>query len=157
MFGFNDYPLNHFLEVLRSRYREGNKDVDFLPFYYNCDFLPIAANATVPVTNSTDQDADFIVFCTMQAAHEDGTVNHVQFPNMTVLITSQVAGRQIQDRATALINVFGRGQRPFPWPRPWVIPAKSSWTTLVSNLHPATDVSLRLTYGGVKAIPIPLR
>lgn len=157
MFRIHDYPLHHFFEELRAKYREHGQDVEFLPFYYNAPFLALVATGTANFTNTTDHDADFIVTQGMQTTFQAGTDTFFQFPNMTVRITADVGGRRLQDRETALVNIFGRGQRAYHWPRPWIIPAKSSWTTTLTNLSAVTNFDTRLTYAGAKAVPRPLR
>ena len=81
----------------------------------------------------------------------------VPFPDVLVQIRHDATGRDMQDRPTHLLNIFGRAQRPFPMIRPFIIDPKSSWTTTVSNLEAATDFELRLTFWGVKAYLTPLQ
>lgn len=156
MFRFHDYPILHFLEGLRAEYRKDGREVEFLPFAYNADFIPINASSSGNVVSSTDHDSDFVIMATMQAAFTTAGV-FTRSPQCTVRITHDVSGRRFEDRDTALINVFGKGERPFWWARPVVVKARSSWTTTINNLDAANAFNLRLTYWGAKAVSTPSR
>lgn len=157
MFRSHDYPINHFLEKLRQEYRRKGSDVEFLPFTYNADFLPLAASATANVVSTTDHDSDFIIMQSMQATFTSPAGVFTKNPNILVRITHDVSGRRFEDRDTALTNTFGHGERPFPWMRPAFIPAKSSFTTTLSNQDAGNAFTVRLSYWGVKAVPIAFK
>jgi hypothetical protein len=157
MFQTHEYPINAYLEVLRADYRRQGCEVEFLPFYYNAEFVPVNAATTANAVNTCDNDADFAIYQTMHTAVNAAGGAFVSAPNITVRITYDVSGRRLEDRDSHLLNIFGRGQRPFWWPRPLMIRAKGSWTTTVNNLDPAVNFNLRLTYGGVKVYKLPPR
>lgn len=157
MFQQHDYPINAFLETIKANYlREGN-EIEFLPFFYNAEFLPVAASGTGNFVNTADHDADFALFQTMQAAYNSASGAYVPAPNVTIRLTYDVSGRRLEDRDTHLLCIAGRGQRPYIWPRPLIIRAKGSWTTTVSNLDTAVGINLRIAYGGVKIFKLPPR
>lgn len=153
MFRMHDYPISNFLETMRAEYRKGGRDVEFLPFGYNADFLPLAASGTANVVNATDHDADFVIIETMQSTWTSPGGAFTGAPLITVRITYDVSGRRFEDRDSALVNLFGRGGFPHQWPRPMVIKAKASFTTTLTNQDAANAYTVRLTYWGVKAIP----
>ena len=157
MFRAHEWPINAYLETTRAEYRAAGKDVEFLPFYYNAEFVPLNISVTTNVVNTCDHDSDFIIFQSMQTCFNVATGAIIASPNCLVRITQEVGGRRLEDRDTHLINIFGRAQRPFLWPRPLRVPAKSSWTTTVTSLDAANNLNLRLTYGGVKAVPLVMR
>lgn len=153
MFRPAEYPITNFTETLRAEYRKAGRDVEFLCFGYNADFLPVAASSTGNFVNTTDHDSDFVIFGGMQTSFTSPGNAFVPVPIATVRITLDVSGRALQDRDSALGNWFGKGGFPCYWPRPQIVPAKSSWTTTITNQDPANAMTIRLTYWGVKAIP----
>ena len=156
MYQIHEYPINAYLEVLRADYKRQGSQVEFWPFYYNAEFLNLALSSSGNAVNTADQDSDFAIFMTMQTAFTTAGV-FTSGPNCTVRIVYDVSGRRLEDRDTHLLNIFGRAQRPFWWPRPLLIRAKGSWTTTVNNLDAANGFNLRLTYGGVKIFKLPPR
>lgn len=157
MFQLHEYPINAYLEVLRADYKRQGSNVEFWPFDYNAEALNLAASSSSSgIVLTADQDADFAILQTCQAVFTTaGTFT--PSPNLTLTITYDVSGRGLQDKATHLLNIAGRGARPYWWPRPFLIRAKGSWTTIVNNLDSANAFNVRLMYGGVKIFQLPAR
>ena len=153
----HEYPINAMLEVLRSEYRRQGSEVEFWPFFYNAEYLPVALSSSAVFVNTADNDSDFAIFQTMQSAFNSVSGAFVATPNCTVRIVYDVSGRRLEDRDTHLLNIFGRGQRPFWWPRPFVVRAKGSWSTTINNLDAAVAFNIRLTFSGVKVFRLPPR
>lgn len=156
MFRMHEYPINNFLDQLKAKYREAGKDVTFIPFAYNADFLPLNLSSSLPFVNTTDYDSDFLVLAQLQTTFTTAGVFTAN-PQITARITHEVSGRRFEDRDTALSNIFGRGTRPFYLIRPMEFPAKTSWTTTLTNQDSVNNFNVRLTYWGVKAVPTPFR
>lgn len=161
MFTWEEMQITNFLDALRARYRQSRRDVQFLPFTYGTEFSPLAVGVSPAVSvsqpTSTDQDADFVCFKTMQSAMISGGSTFVQFPNILVSLRDDVSGRTFQDKDIMLYSVFGHGKRGFYWPRPWIVPAKGSWTVTLTNLDIVNAFVIRLAFHGVKVYPIPFR
>lgn len=156
MYQLHEYPINAYQEILRADYKRQGVNVEFWPFFYNAEFLALAPSSSANVVNTSDEDADFAVFNTMQVAFTTGGT-FTPSPNCTVRIVYDVSGRRLDDRDTHIINICGRGARPFWWPRPWLIAAKASWSTTLNNLDTANTFNVRICFGGVKVFRLPLR
>ena len=157
MFRASDYPINSWLEAYRAEERKQGRDVSFEPFAYNAEFVPLGVNATLQQVNATDADSGFAVFKTMQVAFNSASNIYVPFGDVVIQIIQDASGRAMQDRPTHLINLFGRGSRPFEWIRPMLIGPKSSWTTIATNNSSTVGLNLRLSYWGVKVFYRPLQ
>ena len=143
------FNLTDFLDSLGAEYRARGFAVQYQPFVYPCDFLPLPASADVTGTVNVDQDADFIL--AQQAAAvflADGT--YVPNPNITVEIRPATSQRQLQSNPVNLGNVFGTGERPHLLFKPLVLAARSSMTVRLVDLS-ATLQYVRLSFEGVKA------
>jgi hypothetical protein len=159
VFRVQDYPLTHYPEQLRAEYRRAGQDVEFLSFCYNADFVGttvLNASSSVNVPTTTDDDGDFYILATMQATFTTAGAFFAS-PNITCRITLDVSGDRLEDKDTALINIFGRGQRPFWWIRPRRVPRKSSFSTTLNNQDAVNNFNVRLAYWGMKAIPTVFR
>lgn len=146
---FLDFNLTHYLDALAGEYRANGYDVVYQPFHYGADFLPLGASASTGVVVLIDHDSDFIITNQQFAAFDNAGVN-VPFPNVLATITSDTSQRQLQSQPVPLVSIFGTGQRPHLLFKPLLLPAKSSFTSTLSN-QIATAVNVRLTFSGVKA------
>jgi hypothetical protein len=153
MFGTGQYLLSLWQDVILAQYRAAGRKVELVPFSYNATFQPINASATATQPNTTDGEGDFHVCQTAQVAINAGTGAYVQYPNLTCLITWDVSGRTLQDRAMHIINMFGRGDLAHDWIQPARVPPKSTWSTTLTNLDAAVNYNIFLAFHGVKAIP----
>lgn len=144
-----DYNLSHYLDALAAEYARDGFTVQYQPFSYPADFLPLAASAEQTVQVAIDQDADFVLAQqTITAFETDGT--DVLAPNLTVQLRPTSSQRQLQTNPVHVGNVFGTGERPHLYFKPLVLSARSSLQVTLTNLV-ATAYNVYLNFEGVKA------
>lgn len=149
MYQFLDFNTAHYLDALREDYAAQGYDVAYLPFTYTADFLPLAASATQTTTVTIDHDSDFILGKqTMTVFDGDGA--GIEFPNFLARLIVETSQRQLQNRLTHALNLFGSAQRPNIYYKPLVLAAKSTFTVEAQDLSGA-DATIRLAFAGVKA------
>lgn len=146
------YGLTNYLVALAQEYRARGFSVTYQPFVYGADWLPLAASGTASRVVTIEHDADFVWCFNTQTVFT--VAAFVQNPNILLRFTSETSQRQFQNAQTHMLNVCGTGQRPFPWYKPVVFSAKSSFTIEAQDLS-ATEQSIRLGFHGVKAFLAP--
>ncbi len=156
MFRVSEFPINAYLEKLEDDYRRDGLKAEFETYTYNAEFVPLLRSTTQPQVNATDQDAGFVCFAQMQHCVDTPSLTRVPYPNVLVSIRMDAGGRDMQNTPTALINIFGTGERKFELPRPFLVGPKSSWTTTCTTLETLNDFNLRLSYHGCKVYLKPL-
>lgn len=145
-----DFNYVHFLDALAAEYREQGYLVHYLPFVYGADFLPLTANATLPISTVIDHDADFVLCYQNFVASVQATGANVASPNVLAQQILETSGRRLQDKPTQIVNIFGTGQRPAVLFKPLVIPARSTISLVLQDLGGVT-INIRASYIGVKA------
>lgn len=145
---FLDFNVTHFLDALAAEYRGRGVAVDYKPFCYVADFLPLASNSTETRQVAIDKDGDFCI-----TAHEftcfDGAGASVAQPNVLVRLFPETSQRVLQSAPVHLLNIFGTGQQPHVLYRPLILPAKSSLRVELQNLQ-IVALTIRLVFEGVK-------
>lgn len=154
MLSFLDHNLTKRLIAKRREYASrGFRVMQYLPFVYAADFLPLLGNTSDVDSVTIDQDADFLL-C-MQTFSAFSTAGAAQSaPNILLRLTSDAVSRELQSQQVHVINCFGTGERPFILYEPLELPAKSSLTVEAQSLT-ATDINLRLSFIGVKVFKQP--
>lgn len=111
-------------EKLFQAAQRGDVVLDY--FVYNAVF-PIAtfiANANVTVNIPINADSDFLIDRTMLSSYSAAGVLVVD-PDYTTTWFDTGSGRQLQDQATHVRNVFGTAQRPYILPEPKLLKGAS--------------------------------
>ena len=127
-------------------------------FAYGVDFLPLAANANIPLPVQIEADSDFIIVSAQ--AIVTGTTNLVQstFNPFLVDIRDTGSGRTFFNSARHFNTIFGTAEAPAYWWRMgYVKRLRASSTMLVSlqNLDAANAFNVRITFDGFKVFNIP--
>lgn len=118
-------------------------------FIYSTDFLPLAANATRSQDIAIQADSDFLTVVLNVTVTETNNTTFVDPAPIMVLITDTGSGRNLQNQATHLNNLYGDGNLPGYIPFPKLIPAASTLSTQLQNLS-ATAYNVRVSYVGFK-------
>ncbi len=147
---FQDFNVTHFLDALAATYRANGIRVDYLPFVYGADFLPISGNTTARQTVTIDHDSDFILCAQTNVTTNAATGVGVQFPTDLARIILSTGQRQLQNQATPVPSIFGTAQRPYTLYKPLVLPAKSSFEVELQR-QGADNYNSRFSFLGVKA------
>ena len=143
--------INPFFGILPQALWKRTKDF----FTYNADFVgtfSINAGSTVTFDIAIQADSDFLIVALARVV-TDGTVDELTatgFPPLAVTIVDTGSGRQLQDRASHIENLFGTAQLPSYWPQPKLIRASSTFSTTIQNLDPGNGFQARLSYIGFK-------
>src|SRR6266436_10337600 len=111
MFRVSEFPITAYLDRLEDEYKAGGQKVEFEDFTFNAEFLPLLRSSTQQQVNATDQDAAFVCFRQMQHAVDAASLGFVKYPQVLVAIRQDSGGRDMQNAPTALINIFGTGER----------------------------------------------
>ena len=154
MFDFQDFNVAHFLEALAQEYLAQGSEVDYLPFVYGAEFLPIAGNTTAEQTVTIDHDSDFILCAQTNSTVLNSTGAGVQFPADLVEIEIQTGQRSLQSDPAPLPAIFGTGQRPFVYYKPLVLSARSSFRVRLQRVG-SDAYDSRFSFLGVKAFLRP--
>jgi hypothetical protein len=149
MIDSNDFSLQNYLDTLASEYRRKGFTVQYQPFVYGADFVPINTLVTASVGVAIDHDADFILSAQTFVCFETGGLVNLN-PNMTVSLSDQSSQRQLQNEPLHLVGTFGTGQRPFLYFKPLVLRRRSTLLVTVTN-STLQNQNLRLSFQGVKA------
>lgn len=153
MITFQDLSYTQYLDALAAEYLEQQGLlVHYQPFVYGADFLPLAASATQTFRTVIDHDADFVFI--MQTFSSVAAGVNEPAPNVLALQITETSGRRLQDRPTLIPNLFGTGLRPAIWPKPFVLPARSTLTLQLQDLS-AVARDIRFSYIGCKAFVSP--
>jgi len=146
---FLDFNMTRQLHAHKARLRKaGYKIVQFLPYVYAADYLPLTGNTTVQVPVTIDQDSDFLL-CQQTFAAFTTAGAAQSAPNILIRYTADAVARQLMSQAVHLANIFGTGERPYIWYQPLELPAKSN-LHVEADSETATDLHLRLSFIGVK-------
>ena len=156
MYAFNDFSLTHYLDSLAAEYEQKGYSVDYRPFTYNANFLPIAATETAQTVVTIDHDSDFLLGYQTLAAFDAQTSTVIQYPNLLARIIVETQQRQLQNERTHVVNLFGTAERPWTYYKPALFSAKSSFTVELQNLT-ATPIDARFSFHGAKVILRPKR
>lgn len=136
---------------------------DFLPpglrdkardaFFYAGDLLPLGVGASFTDNIAIQDDSHFLVagaVCTVRTNAAPPVI--VPQPALTVTIEDTGSGRNLQNRALDIENVFGTAQLPNIWPYPKLIRRASSIATTFAN-NTGIAVQIRYLYIGFKVFP----
>lgn len=149
MLNYADHSLTRKLHARRAqRLAEGYRVVQFLPFVYAAEFLPLLANSSAPFNVTIDQDATFLLTASTFSSFSDAGAAQTA-PNILIRLTSDAVARQLMSAQVHLLNSFGTGERPFPWFEPLELPPKTNLTVEAQNLA-GVNSNLRLSFIGVK-------
>lgn len=131
--------------------RERAKDF----FVYSVDFLPLAASGTATGDIAIQNDSDFLIIAGVVRADDNAAPPvDVPIPQVTIEVTDGGSGRQLQNRAQHITNMFGTGQLPAFWPYPKLLDRATTLQTRVANLT-AAAINLRIGYWGFKVFDFP--
>lgn len=113
-------------------------------FVYSTPRTSLAAGASTTLNIAIQADSDFVIEKTTynaDVAAAATTQSTMILPNWTVMLTISGAGRQLMNTPVPIPGMFGTGQLPFIWTRPYAIPASSQLQIgLVSYEAAATDL-----------------
>ena len=119
-------------------------------FTYSADFLPLAAGGTLTVDISIQADSDFAIVAGVRVVTDVANTAFIDPVPQTVTILDASSGRQFQDRAVHIDNLFGTAQLPALWPMTKLIRANSTLSTTLINLDGANARNTRISYLGFK-------
>lgn len=120
-------------------------------FVYSVDFLPLAAGAVQAADIAIQADSDYLIVAGVRTVTDTANTTLVAGPvPQLVTITDTGSGRNLQNQAAHIDNLFGTGQLPSYWPFPKLIPAASTLSTTLQNLDGVNDRNVRISYLGFK-------
>lgn len=122
-------------------------------FFYVIDFLPIAANSTATGSFSVQNDSDFFITAATAVVTDDGDPTTFTAFGARPFLVQQFtsgSGRNLQNRAVHIDNVFGTASLPAPWSYWKLLERGSDFSCTLQNLDPANAFDVRLTWWGFK-------
>lgn len=146
-----DYGTAYWLDYYEARARKNGYIVEYEPFIYPADFLPIAAAGTDEKPVTIDQYADFILTHQTLAVINNATGTAVTQPNFLARLIGESSGRQFQSDQVHVMNVFGTGQRPFILSVPPIFNASTTFSVELENIDAANAYRVHLAFIGVHA------
>lgn len=129
--------------------------VEMQPMHYTLPFTAVvAATTAAPQQIKIDSAAPFMLisqqyFATPYPVTEK-SVSSTLVASATVLITDLQSGRNWQDSATPVPNIFGTAERPYYYPQPRLMAANSALSVTLANIDSADDVNVYLTFSGYR-------
>lgn len=141
------------LRQLPLRIRQRAKDT----FTYNITFNTIAASGTSVGTANIQGDSDFVwIRGTMIVTGASGLVftSSAAAPFL-IEVADTGSGRQLQDSATHVSNLFGTAQLPFDLSYPKEFKASGQISVKLQNQDPANAFVVRLAFHGFKVFDAP--
>lgn len=139
------------LRLLPPRVRGKAKDF----FTYNITFNTIAAGGTSTAATNIQGDSDFwwIIGAATITNAAGTTFTAPSAAPFLVEVTDASAGRQLQDSATHLSNLFGTAQLPFQLPYPREFKASGQLQVKLQNQDAGNAYVVRLAFHGFKFYP----
>lgn len=138
--------LNPFFGLLPQNLWNNAKDF----FAYGDDYLPVGAGLTVPQNIAVQSDSDYLIVGAVAVVTDIANVVFAANRPFLVTILDSGSGRQLQNTAIHLDNLFGTAQLPAYWPFPKLVPRASTLTTTIQSLDAANDFNVRIAYLGFK-------
>lgn len=140
--------LNPFLGLIPRELWKRPKDF----FVYSCSMTgaaPLPASDQASRDIQIDANADFLIVAGVRTFRDTATKAIIADPAATVTMTDSGSGRQLQNEAVDIENLFGTAQLPATWPFPKLIAASATLTVNVFNLI-ATAADVRISFLGFK-------
>ena len=123
-------------------------------FAYCGSVNPLPAGATVSDDIQIQADSDFLILAGIVGVRDAATGLAFQADApITVSILDTGSGRQLNNEATDLNNLFGTGREPAYWTMPKLIKRSSTIQTVLGNLDPGNGFIVRYSYVGIKVFP----
>ena len=144
---FSEWTQDRYIEKIAQQLGAGGLAVMFQPFIYAADFPVIVAGDRTETITNISADSDFLI--THTAFGPGGSLAGAP-GNLLPLAEVQVhfpTGRSLTNGSTLVNQIFGSGQRPHEWVKPYLIPAGGQIRTVVVD-----DVN-----GGGGVIGFPIR
>jgi hypothetical protein len=153
MFDFYDFTTAQFLDALADVYEARGYRVQYLPFVYSVDFIPLNGNDEQSRQVEINADADFICTALTYVANVTGA-SALTLPIVVASIVIDNNQRALTNVFTLLGNLYGTGPRPGNLFKPLVLPANSTMTVTLQN-QAQDGLEIRLSHVGVKAFLFP--
>lgn len=155
MFDFNDFHVTYWLDAIAAEYRAKGFGVQYQPFVYGVDFMPLSSGATTTNPVTIDRDADFVWCQSTFAAFDPATAVTDPGPQIQVQHRLATSQRFLENTPVHLTGVYGTGERPYIFFKPLLLPAKSSVrVTLINGV--GADRNVQLSWIGVKVFTQPI-
>lgn len=138
--------VNPFWANLDPKIFEWPKDF----FVYGTDFTPINAGVTLTRSIQIRQDSHFLIMAGVRTVFQTNDETVIANPAALVRILDSGSGREIQNRAVQIENLFGTGQLPAYWPYPKIVLANSTIEITLTNQTAGTNYHVRLDFLGFK-------
>ena len=119
-------------------------------FEYSWEATVLANTSSSPVTVSIQADSDFIAVKGVASMYQNvAGRTHIEYQDMTVLVTDSGSGRNLMDKAAAIRHICGHPQEPVIYqpPKPFVANSVVS-VTFTNNSN--QDTIVRATMIGYK-------
>lgn len=125
-----------------------NRVCDF--FSYGANFLPVAANGVLQADIQIQNDSNFVILAGVATVTDEENTTFLVHPAwpFTVAMNDTGAGRQLQNFAQPLGNLFGDQDWKL-WVQPKFIRAGATLSTTIANLS-ATARNVRISFLGAK-------
>ena len=114
-------------------------------------FAAPAPGAQTPGNFLVDSSSPFMLVSGTYEADVAGAAKNAGndiIPNATVFITDQAGNRNWMNTAVPVPSLFGRGNSPYYWPQPRLVPANSNISVVVANYDAAVTNNIRLSFHG---------
>lgn len=139
--------LNPFFGLLPPKLWKAPKDF----FMYSANFLPLAAGATQTTDIAIESDSDFLIVAGVRTITDGATDLVFQAAGpFTVVVFDNGSGRNLQNQAQHIENMFGTAELPAYWPFPKFVPRASTLSTTLQNLDATNAFNIRIAYFGFK-------
>lgn len=115
---------------------------------------PVAGVAPAGLQSPSIQiraDSDFVIEKTTFNADVAGatqTESSRLLPNVTVLLVVTSSGQQLFNVPVPLTGLFGSGELPFIWPKPFIVPASCTLQCQLVSFEAAITVFISLNFIG---------
>lgn len=123
-------------------------------FSYSILFTNLAAGGSSSGNINIQADSDFkiqkLTYFASDNSNSSQTDGTRVIPLVTVLLTDSSSGRQLQDSAQPISNLFGTGEIPFILPTPKIFQSRSTLTVQVNNFDALLTYNIRLSFIGAK-------
>ena len=110
-----------------------------------------AVNGTQAANIQIRADSDFVIEKTTfnaDIAAASQTESGRVLPNVAVLLVITSSGQQLMNVQVPLTGLFGSGELPFIWPKPYIIPASSVLQIQLSSFEAAVVPFITLNFIG---------
>lgn len=133
--------MNRKYKTLPAQYAS-QEDIQYTDlFAYSWEVLNLAGLGTSSVDVTILAESDFLAEVGVGSIYNQVSKAHIEYQDISVLITDSGSGRQLMDRAVQFRHWFGHPQEPFYFPTPKLFSANSVITILFTELdNVAVDI-----------------